>query len=330
MIIDSKIKLKYNLQKPYFEFIQSYLDKTLMKYAQKNNYAYSSRIKNLDSICEKIETGRYSCWSEIDDFIACVLIIPNLDYEDSVIDFLEKSFNKILIRKKGNTYKSFDVFRFDSTRFIGTINSENEQKKSEIHSIRFEVQIRSAFEHAWSVTTHDLAYKSDVIDWSVLRFAAQLKASVEQLDMITLGAKDINKHITKSKCPEIEIKIEILNYLKNLFAENNIPEELKPKDFSRVVENVYNLVIPNLAKSKVEKRKCKLKEIFKKINNSIALFNRTSFPMSLSLFQIIFGILFKEDLISKNIVKKSSFYKSESFELIFNELSFDKITGFKI
>lgn len=128
MIIDPKLKTKYDIQRPYLDYIQKYLDKTLMSYSMKNLYAYTSRIKGLNSVCEKIETGRYIGWVDIDDFVGCVIIIPNLSYELSVIEFLEKSFDKIELRKKGDSFKSYDVFRFDSTRFIGTIKPESEEK----------------------------------------------------------------------------------------------------------------------------------------------------------------------------------------------------------
>ena len=80
MIIDPKLKTKYDIQRPYLEYIQKYLDKTLMSYSMKNLYAYTSRIKELNSVCEKIETGRYIGWVDLDDFVGCVIIISNLSY----------------------------------------------------------------------------------------------------------------------------------------------------------------------------------------------------------------------------------------------------------
>lgn len=330
MIIDSKLKIRYGQQRPYFEHIQNYLDQTLMNYAKKHLYAYTSRIKELNSICEKIETGRYRNWSELDDFVGCVLIIPNLGYEEDVLKFFEKTFNRFQIRKKGNTYKSYDVFRFDSTRFIGTINPDSEGKTTEIHKIKFEIQIRSAFEHAWSVTTHDLTYKSKFIDWKLLRLTSQLKSSVEQLDMISLGALDASKHITKFKWPEVDIKSEVLKYLQNHFDKGTIPQELKPKNFSRVVDNIYALISSGLSLWTPRKWLFELKAMFEKIDIGITELNNTSFPMSLSLYQIVFGIIMKNNLVSRENLSKTIFFKPESFYSIFPELKDIKINEFKI
>ena len=330
MIIPADIKNKYNFFLPYFKFIHKQLDQTLMNFCHKYLYAYVSRIKEVSSICEKIETGRYSSWNEIDDFIGCAIIIPNLSYENHVIEFLDEAFIKSEIRKKGSTFKSYDVFRFDSTRFIGKLRQTDDKKSSEIFSIKFEIQIRSAFEHAWSVTTHNLAYKSPNIDWKILRLSAQLKSSVEQLDMIALSAKDVNKQITAYKWPEIDIKIQILKYLKDSFDNEKIPDELKPKDFSRVIDNIYQLVKPNLSIWKSRKWKKEVKELTTNIDLEIEKMNIDGFPLSLSLYQIIFGILAKKNLIGDNVLKNLIIYRSEAFDFIFPELKNIKLNKFNI
>jgi ppGpp synthetase/RelA/SpoT-type nucleotidyltranferase len=330
MILDSKISSKYKLYLPYFEFIQGTLDQTLMNYAKKHLFAYTSRVKKLDSISEKIETGRYSSWVEIDDFIGCILIVPNLSYEEEVIDFLKNAFIEINLRKKGSTFKNFDTFRFDSTRFIGKLIPPNQEVSEDIYDIKFEIQIRSAFEHAWSVTTHDLTYKSKNIDWKVLRLAAQLKASVEQLDMIALSAKDVNKQITSYKWPEIDIKIKILNFLKENFENGKIPNEIAPKDYSRVVDNLFSLIKKKLSVWQPRKVSRELNKIFKNIDTELSILNSKGFPMSLSLFQVVFGIFLKYKVIDLEDVSKTTFYKSDTFLTVFPELKELKLNEFEI
>lgn len=330
MILDSRISSKYNLYFPYFEFIQDTLDQTLMNYAKKHLFAYTSRVKKLDSISEKIETGRYSSWVEIDDFVGCILIVPNLSYENEVLSFLKNAFREIDLKKKGSTFKNFDTFRFDSTRFIGKLIPPNEKINKDIYDIKFEIQIRSAFEHAWSVTTHDLAYKSKSIDWKVLRLAAQLKASVEQLDMIALSAKDVNKQITSYKWPEIDIKIKILTFIKESFENGKIPNEIEPKDYSRVIDNLYSLIKNKLNVWQSRKLNKELNEIFKNIDKELNLLNTKGFPMSLSLFQVMFGILLKNKVIDLVDISKIIFYKSETFLTVFPELNKLKIKEFEI
>ena len=77
-----------------------------------------------------------------------------------------------------------DVFRFDATRCYCRIRHAEPEPELEPRAfeITFEIQIKTAFEHAWSVVTHDLVYKTDDISWTKRRLAAQLKAMVEQID----------------------------------------------------------------------------------------------------------------------------------------------------
>ena len=330
MIIDPLINNKYNSDRPHLEKVQEYLDQTLMNYAKEKLFAYSSRVKALNSLCEKIETGRYNSWQELDDLVACVLIIPNLSYEDETLTFLKNTFETIDIRKKGATYKSYDVFRFDSTRFIGKIKLLDTSNPYPIHDIRFEIQIRTAFEHAWSVTTHDLAYKSETIDWQILRLAAQLKSSVEQLDMISLGAKEASRNISKFKWPEVDVKIELLKFLRINFEDGTIPNELEPKDFSRTVENIYSLIKGDLDLRAPRKWNLQLKSILKILRKGLEDLKNGGFPISLSLFQIIFGLLVKENLVSEYSLSKAVFYKSDSFKIIFPSLSTKSINEFKL
>lgn len=330
MILDSRISTKYKLYLPYFEFVQNSLDQTLMNYAKKHLFAYTSRIKRLDSISEKIETGRYTSWVNIDDFVACTVIVPNLSYEEEVIEFLKSAFIKVDLRKKGSTFKNFDTFRFDSTRFIGKLKPPNRKVNQDIYDISFEIQIRSAFEHAWSVTTHDLAYKSKNIDWKVLRLASQLKASVEQLDMIALSAKDVNKNITSYNWPEIDIKIKILEFIRDSFEKGKIPKEISPKDHSRVVDNLFALIKNRLSTWQTRKLNKELKTIFECIDKELDNLNKRGFPMTLSLYQVFFGVLLKHKLIDIGDISKINFYKTDTFLTVFPELIDLNINEFKI
>ena len=74
-----------------------------------------------------------------------------------------------------------------------------------IYNITFEIQVKSAFEHAWAVSTHDLVYKSPEIDWKRLRLAAQIKANVEQLDTLILAFEQTSAIIQENHSPDLNI-----------------------------------------------------------------------------------------------------------------------------
>lgn len=328
MIIPNHIIQNYKYFEPYYVKVKESVDKTLINFCSKNLFAYSSRIKELDSLAEKIESGRYEDWDSLDDFVGAVIIVPNVNYEAQIIKFLDTSFNKVLIKKRGSTLKSQDVFRFDATRFIGKLRII--EKEEIINTINFEVQIRSAFEHAWSVATHDLAYKSKTIDWKILRLAAQLKSSVEQLDMLTLGANEIKNSIQEHNWPETDMKVNICQFFESLFSEKLIPIELYPKDMSRFSENLFSVLRNRFNQKHHKKWKKELSLILNTIKKNCEFLSQIDFPMSLSLFQLCFGIMIKENIISQVELKSIPFHKSDIFEIIFPESKGLKIKEFKI
>lgn len=69
MIIDSRLKNTYLSEFTQYEILLKKLDQTLLSYTKKKNFAYSSRIKSIESISEKIETGRYEKWDDIDEVV---------------------------------------------------------------------------------------------------------------------------------------------------------------------------------------------------------------------------------------------------------------------
>lgn len=291
MIIPPRIANKHSNVRPYIEAIKPRVREVLTDYCEGKGYAFLSRIKTIDSIAEKIETGRYQSWSDLDDLFACTIIIPSLLEEEQVIQYLESVFEKVALRKRGTTLKSPDVFRFDATRFIGRlILPAHLDKPTPVHQIQFEVQIRTAFEHAWSIATHALTYKGEKIDWRLLRLTAQMKAAVEQLDYLILGFEESAQLIQEQTWPEVEARRTIAEFFKHKVQEGAIPDELTPKDWTRFSDNFFNLLrSSSWADGKRPERI--IREGLEKIELALGMLSPASVPRSISLLQISLGIL---------------------------------------
>jgi hypothetical protein len=91
------------------------------------------------------------------------------------------------------------------------------------------------------VTTHAI-YKSQEVSWQNLRLSAQLKAAVEQLDLLVLSVAEARRNIQPSEWPEVAAKEELKRFFTTAVEEGRIPEELAPKDWSRFTDNVYRMV----------------------------------------------------------------------------------------
>jgi ppGpp synthetase/RelA/SpoT-type nucleotidyltranferase len=213
MSYPSILERRYNEYSPFLEGTAKQVKSILVNFCEIHGYAFSSRIKTIESLAEKIETCRFKSWSNLDDLFACTIIIPTLFHEEEVTKFCKDIFQIERTTKRGQNRKSPDTFKFDSTRIYAKLRRSEHINNSEllnIYDITFEIQIKSAFEHAWSVSTHDLVYKNDEIDWKKLRLAAQIKANVEQLDTLILAFDRTSSIITECDNFDLKIKRQVL------------------------------------------------------------------------------------------------------------------------
>jgi hypothetical protein len=75
-----------------------------------------------------------------------------------------------------------------------------------------------------------------------VRLASQLKAAVEQLDIMILAFEDAALKIEASNWPIVEARRKIADSFATIVAAGRLPEVMAPKDWSRFAENVLDLV----------------------------------------------------------------------------------------
>lgn len=292
MIVPPAIQLRFNESRPHLESLQGIVDRVLLSWARENKYEYHSRPKAVEALAEKIETGRFASWSDLDDLVACAIVVPTHSHEDCVISFLDTAFNRVALKARGSANKPPETFRFDSTRWIGRIGKDPSGSRAPaVEQTLFEVQVRSAFEHAWSVTTHDLVYKGDKIDWRRARLVAQVKATVEQIDMLIDGFEEGTDLISPSPWPEIEKKARLRVCFATKVSSEQIPSELRPKDWARFADNVFGLI----RASAPDRRR--LDHHFDRCYRAFEQYSGDP-PRSCSLFQTAMGVLSEAGLLA--------------------------------
>ncbi len=151
------------------------------------------RVKTKDSICEKIKRkaiGQYEVFEKFDDIAG---VRCTCEYLDDVYDVLE------YIKKN----PMFDVIEIDDKiknptqegyRGVHVIVSTKIYYQEKVYdSVKVEIQLRTAFQNAWSMKTHQLTYKKDSIDSkeikSVLR---KLSDVLREADETALQMKKIS------------------------------------------------------------------------------------------------------------------------------------------
>jgi ppGpp synthetase/RelA/SpoT-type nucleotidyltranferase len=224
------------------EWVSRRVEETLATFCHRRDYLFHGRIKTLESLSEKIEGGRYERWSDLDDLYACTIVVPTAKEVPEVLSFLKVAFKELTVKSGRSTQKAPDVFRFDSTRWYGTLNDDVAQDSIPgVDSVRFEVQVLTAFEFAWVTVSHSLVYKSDDVNWSKLRLASQLKAAVEQIETIIAAYEETSRYVLGSPYSELESQVTIVERFSSLIDEQYIPVGLKPASWRRFASNVQTL-----------------------------------------------------------------------------------------
>src|SRR6266568_86888 len=309
MPVPSRLEEAYSEARPAVEALGQYVSSTIRPWCDRNDFLFSGRIKTVESLSEKLESGRYDCWSGIDDLYACSVVVPTAAREGMVLDFLRKIFEEVELRPRNSTKKAPETFRFDSTRFIGRLRiTDGLELPPGVSSVRFEVQVPSAFEHAWAVVTHDLVYKSPDMDWRKARLAAQLKAGVEQIELIIAGFEANLDFVAQSSYPETDAKQEIIDAFKGLMADETVSPALAPQSWSRFAENVYGLMSTSLRGATAYR----MTAILTAIRDDLTENGMARDIMSGSLFQVVIGCVGRG--VVKGITLKS-FIVIESPEL---------------
>ncbi|MDP8907659.1 MAG: hypothetical protein M3N47_00785 [Chloroflexota bacterium] len=228
------------------EHLERYVRHTLAPWCGQSTrkYGLEGRIKSVESIAEKLCTGRAARWGDLDDLVAFTVIVPTRSHEPVVLSKLGTAFRTTETRGRGTTRKRPEVFRFDATRWYGVVRDEPwppELPESVCNAV-FEVQIQTAFENAWSTVTHDLVYKGSGVDWQRRRLAAQLKAVVEQLDDLLIDAfESAATGIPESLDDESEAHAAILDVFHALERDDLLGVDVVPQSWQRFAECVYSL-----------------------------------------------------------------------------------------
>jgi ppGpp synthetase/RelA/SpoT-type nucleotidyltranferase len=265
---------------------------SLSALCEPENFPLSGRIKAVESVAEKIESGRYQRLSDIEDFVAFTVIVPTRQHVAAVLAYCRDVFDVAAVKQRSEYTKPPESFWFDSMRIqckLRPVPGAGDTGAPAIHSYYFEIQVRTAFEHAWSTATHDLAYKTDKVDWRRLRLSWQLKATVELLDASIGAYESLSDQVPPAKWPDLDAKALISAGLGNLFDEGIVPRELYPRDMSRLCDNVVDLA--SSIRPRVSTERC-----FQIFESRIRSGDLDPIPRSISLYQLFVASLCQSEL----------------------------------
>ena len=155
--------------------------------------AVEHRVKTEKSLAGKLERkgDLYSTMEDVTDILGCRIVCFLSDEIDKigkkveekfVVDYENSSDKRALIKA--------DTFGYLSLHYICSLPF-GDKWPDEICGKKFEIQIKTVLQHAWSVIHHDLGYKSDFgVPRDISRQFARLAGLLELADDEFVRARD--------------------------------------------------------------------------------------------------------------------------------------------
>ncbi|PPG06305.1 MULTISPECIES: hypothetical protein [unclassified Rathayibacter] len=202
---------------------------------------YEGRVKRPESFALKVETGKFDP-HELPDFFACTIVVPTMadlgSAEDKVERLLERVSRKPLTEREALS-DAFS-FPFDHTRLYCRVRIAPGLESGPINTVEFEVQIKTYLQHAWSIATHDLTYKSSTVSWGTQRVAAQVRATLEAAEVAIVEAVKLTETGNRTLAREDPLTTELSEIVKVLGRE--FSEQQLPEDMRRLAQTLHTLL----------------------------------------------------------------------------------------
>ena len=238
MKIPASVRNAFEDQEAKYNRLKDVVDTAVMSF-RRPRWHYESRVKALQSFALKLESGRFKPGA-LEDFFACTIVVANLAEVAEAEQLVGQRFKVLARRPKqpGQTHKRPDSFPFDDLRLYVALPPDPALPPSDLIGVRFEFQVKTFLQHAWSIATHDLVYKSDDVNWSKERIAFQTRAMLEHAEVSIQEAETLAASVALAK---EDAPTKLLKDGIALLRRHWSPEEL-PADVRRLATNVLALI----------------------------------------------------------------------------------------
>jgi ppGpp synthetase/RelA/SpoT-type nucleotidyltranferase len=238
MKIPASVRNAFDDQKAKYERLKVEVDTTVGGF-KKARWHYESRVKALQSYALKLESGRFRDPQGLEDFFACTLVVANLAEIDEAEQLIRQAFRFQERRPNapGYTHKRPDQFPFDDLRLYVAVSVDPAVPPKGIEGVRFEFQLKTFLQHAWSIATHDLVYKTDDVSWSKERIAYQTKSMLEHAEV---SIQEAEKLAGSGALAKEDRQTKTLKRAIGLLREQWANDQL-PADVRRLAENLLAL-----------------------------------------------------------------------------------------
>jgi ppGpp synthetase/RelA/SpoT-type nucleotidyltranferase len=240
MKIVKAIRDVYESAAPRYQRLESEVKSLLKPRVEEKGWFFLGRIKQLESFALKLETGRVSDPSKLEDFYACTIVVSTLAEIGGAEDLVKELFDLSHRRPEndGLTHKAASNFVFDDLRLYVARRPPTSGLYPDLDDLIFEVQVKTILQYAWSVATHDLIYKTNSVSWPRERIAFQVKAMLEHAEVAIAEAHRLADALAVAKKDNQTVAIlKLIEYFREFWSDERLPGDVK-----RLAETVLNLL----------------------------------------------------------------------------------------
>lgn len=240
--IERSIRQEYDLQLVDYQLLEKEVLELIENACKKNKWIFVHRLKRVESYSLKLLTGRTDGY-RIDDFLACTIVVPNLNGIAPAKDLVAACFNVLDEKPSEFVYHRPTEFNFDNIRMYCEL--KNTVQKKIFSELKFEIQIKTLLDYAWSEATHDFSYKGDSVSWARERLAAQIKASLNSIDLSIYDMDSISQssflNKRNKKYEALSAVLDFINIKFNVNSNTAVPEDAKrlSEEVSRLLSCVH-------------------------------------------------------------------------------------------
>lgn len=240
MKISKELRAVFEAGEPRYTRLAAEIRDSLKPDVEGQGWFFTSRVKRLESFALKIETGRAPDPANLEDFFACTIVVPTIP-EIAVAERFVLDRYLCQTRRPPEdlkTKKNSSTFSFDDLRLYVYRDALPSGRNTDLDGVVFEIQIKTILQHAWSIATHDLIYKSETVSWPRERIAYQVKAMLEHAEIAIAEANNLAVSPAFAKHDERTLSVgTILETLQAKWAADRLPADVK-----RLADTVYDLL----------------------------------------------------------------------------------------
>lgn len=238
MKIPASVRTLFEGLSPRYTALMGRVD-ALVQSQKERRWHYESRLKSEQSFALKLETGREPTPSQPEDFFACTIVVENQTRVEDAEKFVSRLFEVVTRRPERSGYTPLPAhsFDFDDLRLYVLWRDDPALRPTGLNGLKFEFQIKTFLQHAWSVATHDLVYKTDDVNWATSRIAYQVKASLENAELSIAEARRLTEAAMLKKSDRVNDELQVV--IRSI--RTRWPQEQLPQDLRRLALNIVDV-----------------------------------------------------------------------------------------